>query len=51
MRLLYDFTVLEAVAEYAAEAGMPGSVTFEQARVRARGIVPGLSAMLSFGFA
>ena len=51
VRLLYDVHVLEAVSEHAAEAGVPGSVAFEQARRYAREIVPGFSATLYFGFA
>ena len=51
VRLLYDVHVLEAVSEHAAQAGVPGSVAFEQARRYAREIVPGFSATLYFGFA
>ncbi len=51
VRLLYDPKVMEAVAEHAAETGVPGSVAFEEARTYAREIVPGFSATLYFGFA
>jgi glycerol-3-phosphate O-acyltransferase len=51
VRLLYDPRVLEAVTDHAAEAGVPGSVAFEEARRYAREIVPGFSATAYFGFA
>ena len=51
VRLLYDARVLEAVSEHALEAGVPGSVVFEEARRCAREIVPGFSATAYFGFA
>ncbi len=51
VRLAYDPSVLEAVAEHAAETGVPGSVAFEEARGYAREIVPGFSASLYFGVA
>jgi glycerol-3-phosphate O-acyltransferase len=51
VRLTYDPRVMEAVAEHAAEAGIPGSVAFQEARAYAREIVPGFSASLYFGFA
>ena len=51
MRLSYDPRVLEAVADHAAETGVPGSVAFEEARRYAREIVPGFSATLYFGVA
>jgi glycerol-3-phosphate O-acyltransferase len=51
VRLLYDRQVLEAVSEHALEAGVPGSVAFEEARRYAREIVPGFSATAYFGFA
>lgn len=51
IRLSYDPKVLEAVAEHAAERGMPGSVAFEEARRYAREIVPGFSMTLYFGVA
>jgi glycerol-3-phosphate O-acyltransferase len=50
-RLIYDATVMEAVADYAAETGQPVPVVFEQARRFAREIVPGFSATLYFGVA
>lgn len=51
VRLLYDPLVLEAVAEHAAEAGVPGAVAFVEARTYAGEIVPAFSATLYFGFA
>lgn len=51
VRLVYDPKVMEAVAEQAAEAGVPGAVAFQEARRYAREIVPGFSATLYFGFA
>ena len=51
VRLTYDRQVLEAVSEHAIEAGVPGSVAFEEARRYAREIVPGFSATVDFGFA
>ncbi|KAF0173827.1 MAG: glycerol-3-phosphate O-acyltransferase [Rhodobacteraceae bacterium] len=51
VRLSYDPRVLEAVADHAAETGVPGSVAFEEARAYAREIVPGFSTTLYFGFA
>jgi glycerol-3-phosphate O-acyltransferase len=50
-RLLYDPRVLEAVGEYAAEAGIPGNVALQEARSYAREIVPAFSATLYFGVA
>lgn len=50
-RLIYDGSVMEAVAEYAAETGQPMAVVFDQARAYAREIVPGFSATLYFGIA
>lgn len=50
-RLLYDPAVLEAVTDHATEAGVPGSVAFEEARGYAREIVPAFSATLYFGVA
>jgi glycerol-3-phosphate O-acyltransferase len=50
-RLSYDPSVLEAVTEHAAEAGIPPSVAFEEARGYAREIVPGFSTTLYFGVA
>ncbi len=51
VRLTYDPKGMEAVAEHAAETGVPGSVAFQEARTYAREIVPGFSASLYFGFA
>lgn len=51
VRLSYDPRVLEAVADHAAETGVPGSVALEEARGYAREIVPGFSTTLYFGFA
>lgn len=51
VRLLYDPAVLEAVADHAAETGVPGEVALEKARAYAREIVPGFSALIYFGFA
>lgn len=50
-RLLYDPIVMEAVAEHAAETGVPGEVAFAEARSYAREIVPRFSASVYFGFA
>ncbi len=50
-RLAYDPQVLEAVAEHAAETGIPGEVAFAEARRYAREIVPGFSTLLYFGVA
>ena len=49
-RLVHDPKVMEAVAEHAAETGVPGQVAFEEARTYAREIVPGFSATVYFGF-
>ncbi len=51
VRLSYDPRVLEAVTDYAAEAGIPPEVAFEMARRYAREIVPSFSATLYFGVA
>ena len=51
VRLVYDPRVLEAVAEHAAETGVPGEVAFGEAKAYAREIVPGFSATLYFGVA
>ena len=51
VRLAYDARVMEAVADHAAETGVPGSVAFAEAESYAREIVPGFSASLYFGFA
>jgi glycerol-3-phosphate O-acyltransferase len=50
VRLTYDPKVMAAVAEHAAETGVPGSVAFEEARRYAREIVPGFSATVYFSF-
>ncbi len=51
IRLSYDPKVMEAVADYAREKGVPQNVAFQQARRYAREIVPGFSAATYFGFA
>lgn len=51
VRLLYDPAVLEAVADHAADTGVPGEVALEEARLYAREIVPAFSALFYFGFA
>ena len=51
VRLLYDPKVLQAVADHAADQGVPGEVALEEARTYAREIVPGFSALFYFGFA
>jgi glycerol-3-phosphate O-acyltransferase len=51
VRLTYDPKVLEAVTEHAKEAGIPGEVSFEEAKRYAREIVPGFSASVYFGVA
>jgi len=50
-RLIYDPEVSQAIAEHAAEQGIPENVAFEQARRYAREIVPSFSASAYFGFA
>ncbi|NNF24555.1 MAG: glycerol-3-phosphate acyltransferase [Rhodobacteraceae bacterium] len=50
-RLLYDPTVIEAVAAHAAETGVREDVAFQQAKRYAREIVPAFSATAYFGFA
>jgi len=50
-RLVYDPVVMEAVADHAAETGVPGEVAFAEAKSYAREIVPGFSASVYFGFA
>lgn len=50
-RLAYDPKVMEAVAEHAAETGVPAAVAFAEAEGYAREIVPGFSASIYFGFA
>lgn len=49
-RLAYDQKVVEATMAYAAEAGVPGEVAFEEAQRYAKEIVPGFSATVYFGF-
>jgi len=51
VRLIYDPRVMEAVADHAAETGVPGEVAFAEAQGYAREIVPGFSASLYFGVA
>ena len=51
LRLAYDPAVTAAVAEHAAETGIPPAVAFEEARTYAREIVPAFSATMYFGFA
>ncbi len=50
-RLAYDPKVMEAVAEHAADTGVPGEVAFAEAHRYAREIVPRLSTFLYFGVA
>ena len=50
-RLIYDSKVMDAVAEHAAETGLPVPVAFEEARRYAREIVPGFSTTLYFSVA
>lgn len=51
LRLAYDPQVMQAVAEHAAEAGVPPNVAMQEARDYAREIVPAFSATMYFGFA
>jgi len=51
IRLIYDPQVMEAVAAYAREEGVPRSVAFAKAKSYAREIVPGFSTATYFGFA
>lgn len=51
LRLIYDPAVVEAVAEHAAETGVPEDVAFQEASRYAREIVPSFSASAYFGFA
>ncbi|WP_417587812.1 1-acyl-sn-glycerol-3-phosphate acyltransferase [Pararhodobacter oceanensis] len=51
IRLIYDPSVMEAVADYARTEGVPRSVAFAKARSYAREIVPGFSTAAYFGFA
>jgi glycerol-3-phosphate O-acyltransferase len=50
-RLIYDPEVSKAIAEYAAQEGVPENVAFEQARRYAQEIVPSFSASAYFGVA
>ena len=50
-RLIYDPQVSQAIAQHAAEEGIPDNVAFEQAARYAREIVPSFSASAYFGFA
>jgi glycerol-3-phosphate O-acyltransferase len=50
-RLVYDPEVAKAIAQHAAEQGVPENVAFQQARRYAREIVPTFSAFAYFGFA
>ncbi len=51
LRLAYDPAVMQAVADHAAEAGIPPDVAAEEARAYAAEIVPAFSATMYFGFA
>lgn len=51
LRLAYDPQVMQAVAEHAAETGVPPTVAMQEARDYAREIVPAFSATMYFGFA
>lgn len=51
LRLVYDPKVTAAVADHAAEQGIPPQVAFEESRRYAREIVPAFSATMYFGFA
>ena len=50
-RLIYDASVVEAVAAHAQETGVPEDVAFQEATRYAREIVPSFSATAYFGFA
>ena len=50
-RLIYDASVVEAVAEHARETGVREDVAFQEAKRYAREIVPSFSATAYFGFA
>ncbi|MEP2531818.1 1-acyl-sn-glycerol-3-phosphate acyltransferase [Shimia sp.] len=50
-RLIYQPDVAQAVADRAAELGIPENVAFEEAKRYAREIVPSFSASAYFGFA
>ena len=51
LRLAYDAQVMQAVADHAAEAGVPPNVAAAEARAYAAEIVPAFSATMYFGFA
>ncbi len=51
LRLVYDPQVMQAVAEHAAETGVPPNVAMQEARAYAGEIVPAFSATMYFGFA
>jgi len=51
LRLAYDPQVMQAVADHAAETGVPPTVAMQQARAYAKEIVPAFSATMYFGFA
>lgn len=51
LRLAYDPQVMQAVADHAAEAGVPPTVAMQEARSYAAEIVPAFSATMYFGFA
>lgn len=51
LRLTYDRHVMQAVAEHAAETGVPPTVALQEARGYASEIVPAFSATMYFGFA
>ncbi|WP_434613721.1 1-acyl-sn-glycerol-3-phosphate acyltransferase [Tabrizicola sp. M-4] len=51
LRLAYDPQVMQAVAEHAAETGVPPTVAMQEARAYAAEIVPAFSATMYFGFA
>jgi len=51
IRLVYDPSVMEAVADYALLEDVPRSVAFAKAQSYAREIVPGFSTAWYFGFA
>ncbi|CUH54311.1 1-acyl-sn-glycerol-3-phosphate acyltransferase [Shimia marina] len=50
-RLIYQPDVTKAVAEHAAQEGIPDAVAFEEAKRYAREIVPSFSATMYFGVA
>lgn len=51
LRLAYDPQVMQAVADHAAETGVPPTVAMQEARAYASEIVPAFSATMYFGFA